>query len=887
MHRKRENLDILFRMTSPEIILASIHSMASSNHMKDWIALPYHYSQAVYEHFAPWNFREYSPDEIEEQYNTLRYLLKVEGKSQSTLPGKIGKLHPQGGIFTAIYQYAEIVLCLEGREPVCRQEQLLNFNSISKRLGQDIFVTCWLAGNDHIQGFWGDWNFTWPAALRTDDVRLRQMLEKGIAENHFHLNGSTQNLALSWACLMNHPKLIPVFLREDYRFRENLGMRMSRGEMDNAMNWTERLRYAAVIRALLCMHILGISDSQMVYEEFRKYEDVPYGMDLGGKVEILRKTYGAKVVQSNKKIKCLDYAMSENMYFVDLDNHNRLLAGERSFLYHCFRMQFRGELSELESAIFYLYLSIKSNFRGELVQNNGRPGFKNFADYQDRKSQCFDKVPEYNEEAYRLAVAMPLKAERMKSLEARIMPGKSVRLMRGEIARIDKAVVHAVDGNENLPYFFVIHFPKTKFTIKDYERYPVLLRTRNYKTRNMAYQRARVLGCYLEEVENARFRKESDRQRICGIDACSREIGCRPETFATEFRYLQSCSSNIVRQFDYQRHEKKYIDLGITYHVGEDFLDIVDGLRAIDETMQFLQLRKGSRLGHALALGTETEAYYCMKRHNICLPRQDILDNLIWMLYRSLELDVTIEASQRELLRNKAQELLVEIYHGSANDTGEKNDMYPSESLDSYYYSWKLRGDHPSLYVSGGYREEEKRLYNVLYTESKVTPGNLDVYRKMTVVTRYLYKYHFDENVRTNGAVSDFLDLYEWPWYGSVVAELQRKIRLEIAKKGIAIECNPTSNVLIGTFGSYNRHPLLTFNRCRLEDERMEPNLVVSINTDDLGVFDTSLENEYALMLCAILQERHYKNNYNDDAVYDYIDHIRENGLRMTFRPMN
>lgn len=41
----------------------------------------------------------------------------------------------------------------------------------------------------------------------------------------------------------------------------------------------------------------------------------------------------------------------------------------------------------------------------------------------------------------------------------------------------------------------------------------------------------------------------------------------------------------------------------MTYHTGEDFLDIVDGLRAIDEAMLFLQMEKGERLGHAMALG--------------------------------------------------------------------------------------------------------------------------------------------------------------------------------------------------------------------------------------------------------------------------------------------
>lgn len=88
---------------------------------------------------------------------------------------------------------------------------------------------------------------------------------------------------------------------------------------------------------------------------------------------------------------------------------------------------------------------------------------------------------------------------------------------------------------------------------------------------------------------------------------------------------------------------------------------------------------------------------------------------------------------------------------------------------------------------------------------------------------------------------------------------------------------------MIGTFEFYDRHPIMTFNHYKLDELSKEPNIQVSINTDDLGVFDTSLENEYALLLCAICRARHREGNYNDDVVYEYLDYLRENGLRMAF----
>ena len=60
---------------------------------------------------------------------------------------------------------------------------------------------------------------------------------------------------------------------------------------------------------------------------------------------------------------------------------------------------------------------------------------------------------------------------------------------------------------------------------------------------------------------------------IKGIDACANEIGCRPEVFAQYYRYLLD--------YSFMETDGSVHSLMATYHVGEDFFDIVDGLRAI------------------------------------------------------------------------------------------------------------------------------------------------------------------------------------------------------------------------------------------------------------------------------------------------------------------
>lgn len=106
----------------------------------------------------------------------------------------------------------------------------------------------------------------------------------------------------------------------------------------------------------------------------------------------------------------------------------------------------------------------------------------------------------------------------------------------------------------------------------------------------------------------------------------------------------------------------------------------------------------------------------------------------------------------------------------------------------------------------------------------------------------------------------------------------------------MAIETNPSSNVLIGPFSIYNKHPLMNFYNLGLETDLEKikacPQLFVSINTDDQGVFSTYLENEYALMALALEKVEDEDGNkvYNTSMIYDWLDRIRQMGLEMSFK---
>ena len=66
------------------------------------------------------------------------------------------------------------------------------------------------------------------------------------------------------------------------------------------------------------------------------------------------------------------------------------------------------------------------------------------------------------------------------------------------------------------------------------------------------------------------------------------------------------------------------------------------------------------------------------------------------------------------------------------------------------------------------------------------------------------------------------------------------------------------------------------------------PQIPVSINTDDQGVFSTYIENEYALMALALEKavDKDGKRMYNRTMVYHWLDRIRTMGIEQSFAPL-
>ena len=104
---------------------------------------------------------------------------------------------------------------------------------------------------------------------------------------------------------------------------------------------------------------------------------------------------------------------------------------------------------------------------------------------------------------------------------------------------------------------------------------------------------------------------------------------------------------------------------------------------------------------------------------------------------------------------------------------------------------------------------------------------------------------------------------------------MQKALRKEVSERGICIECNPTSNFRIGGIESFSDHPISTFCGVRKKKE----DLNVSINTDNIGVFDISLPHEYMVIKDALLRS----GDYTEPEIENYLSRVKKMGMDMSF----
>ena len=791
----------------------------------------------------------------------------------------------------------------------CRYSEIQSWRILTRHLGEELPLCIRYAVEDYERGQTERRRYGWSYVTPHNNAQLNAIMQRGISEHHYHMWGSTPYFHLSWINLMNqlnnsvYAKNLKKVLPDDQERKGKAG-------------WITQIR-AAWIRLYLCECLTdcpGIKREQENEKlckalEVVQLEDicclnqwrtlVPKQKKIQSILDYYRRGYGR--VENDP----LDYALHLFSHHTEIGHEEyEALVGERALLYNLFidycKPSPKRRLSYCALNLFFAYFLMRIQIRNQMVQANDWRGFDNFQAIQDRKDYF---TQEAGTEKYlaELAIKGVFEHHNVQELEIRTSPRTA------QIQWLQKIVKRCNLPREDMCYY-VVHFIKKGERFRTFGTGKTDQRLLYFHSISRDQPLREKILRQTKEIIRFRETNPSAAEKLLGIDAASQEIGCRPEVFGTVFRTLAKSDK---RYGGYGEEEKWLPHLRKTYHVGEDFLDVVDGLRAIDEAIRFLQLDCGDRLGHAIALGVDVKDWYESKHYTISLPVQDYLDNLAWLYHSLMHFSVLGIEGLKERIKADFDYWFRHVYSNFISDwqvdrimrnavntyqkTHEDGGRYTLKKqltfdIMDYYRAWSLRGDDPSCYADGYFKNPDSA-YDFIPVEACKVNHTFPVHYEDRYVAEHSilnYYYYFDGNVRKEGEQQIKVNITKE--YVQAVKAIQGEMRSFVARRGISIETNPTSNVLIGTFRKYEKHPILNFYNRGLpveeEEERDCAQLQVSINTDDAGVFYTSLEMEYALLASSVeqLKGADDKPRFKKQDVYTWIDHIRVMGNEQSFQ---
>jgi adenosine deaminase len=108
------------------------------------------------------------------------------------------------------------------------------------------------------------------------------------------------------------------------------------------------------------------------------------------------------------------------------------------------------------------------------------------------------------------------------------------------------------------------------------------------------------------------------------------------------------------------------------------------------------------------------------------------------------------------------------------------------------------------------------------------------------------------------------------------IARIGASLRAEVSQRAIAIELNPTSNLLVGDLSDLMNHPLW-----RLAPPRPNPDLPplsVTVGSDDPVVFNCRLPLEYQLLYDTLIVA-----GLTDLEAMEWLERVRRTGLERRF----
>lgn len=491
----------------------------------------------------------------------------------------------------------------------------------------------------------------------------------------------------------------------------------------------------------------------------------------------------------------------------------------------------KGIASEKLSLLLHEYFLIYGFFSEILIHNQEEFGFEQFQNIT--KNEVRKNVDDFQlNKFYQLSGN---DNNFFNFIEFRFSPkediDKQVELLNKIDADWNKFLANKNDSSQsdlkNTDYKLIAHFIKCRDKHQNNDKFEDSIKNdiRYYELRNELETKCEKL---ISTIRNF-----GDKNRITAVDAAASEFDTPPEVFAPVFRKLREL--NAVSHF--------------TYHAGEDFYHILDGLRAIYEAIIFLDLQHGDRIGHASACGTDINTWADILMKELVIPQGIYLDDLIFVHCFILEQKIESLYTKLPMIEIKIQEISRKIY----------NKSYGVEDLTS---AWKKHDLDPRYIKENNtnktlFGEADDKYKSVDKTDFEL----ISLYNKKETYKKYKEPIEID--------CFEIFDSNE-------LTLIQKEMLAFMHKREIVIEALPTSNLRIGYHRNLKSYQLFNWYKWKLDGNSIPP---IVLGTDDPGIFQTNIYNEYSMLYCYLV----YEKGVTRSDVIKFIQDIHNNSRIYAF----
>lgn len=749
------------------------------------------------------------------------------------------------------------------------QQKIHLFRSMMQKIPMDLLVACFALDKQYAENILAAYRGT----LAITDAPLEKVLSKGVSENHIHTGVST-NFSIMWEELMSVDQVMSDPLSTWFP-------QINRPNGPSGMMASFEYLLARCLRFyLICvlekpdrdfsripLNVLRqdklMDCCKKVQAGFMQFEDVKayfYSLE-SGLTELIQQSHSLKwewVPTSERPFTEIFFLHKMLMFFKQMEQNDEIGHQEKNMD--------RTVLAGIKKC-FLNYLRLKHTIFQWNIQEKTVSGLDYFQTFYRAVATNKNGPSRQNQRRnmelnYQRLIDTQLKTPHIRCVEFRISFFSSERDAITNIHAFLEAYrtilhknycIYDLQLNQYRP---VKKLPRIGIIFSFLKREQAQLdlcgaSDENLEAYKLLHEQYRIQLENFRQIRNVHRYPGIDRYLI-GIDVASLENAVPTWVFSDLYDCARDSESEVFRG----NLNRQFQSLRFTCHVGEDFRHLMSGLRRIHEVIHYLKFHTGDRIGHGLALGLDVERW-CEQHPNVILPRIEALENYVWAYRMLSEYPSQSKGSDLLYLEKRINRLAAEIYCPGGDA------LFPEVHIST------------DTLVKSYCKLFSKKMYNQVLCRQKRCDDQPDcVLRKrerMMGVEFIARSYHCHRYVvRMNEPIHYQIQ----PQEVSILKDLQEIMQMLISRAGIVVETNPTSNLIISSIDTIREHPIypLSEKQCDYKD------IMLCINSDDPGVFQTNTSNELGIAYMGMIEQGKGRN-YS----LDWIDKMRESGMRHSF----